>query len=1469
MAKARDNFKKKVKVALAHRAGHRCSNPECEKLTTGPSSVETEFVNIGEAAHITAASLNGPRYDHSISPAERASIRNGLWLCANCADLVDRDDSGHEVALLRKWKKDAEERARIDAFTNRRQLPTKVIFELDDADRAFIRDLALPAEDTADFVAIKMSTASLENIETYLNERDWPEHVITLNLTALEDSEKTSVTLEGIAQGTHTAEAINIISSPGTGKTTTLIKLAETILATGQTVAAYIPLGEWADRPDTWFDFLRRKHAFRTFKDEHFKQLAYKGRLVLLLDGWNELTSDARRRATHDLEALKREFPMIGIVVGTRRQALPINGAVIEIQGLSEDQQMELARKIKGQEGEAVVDQAWRNSGLRELISIPLYLTALLSTTRGSALPQTKEELLNRFVNEHENEADKAETLRTELFGFHKDILIALSVAANNLSSTSIPDDTARATISQVLKALESRGQLAPGLQPAKIIDVLVDAHLLIRTSSAGSVEFQHQQFQEWYASFEVESLMLAASQGVEAAGYALRDQILNWPAWEESILFTCERLSRKDAAGKDAVSASILETLGIDPMLAAEMIFRATPEVWSKIRDQVIGFAKRWHTSGEVDRAVRFMITTGQPEFSEEIWPLVSSERNEVYLQTLRLARRFRPSVLGADAEKRLSELPDTIRGTVIAEIGMRSGYDGMEMAARLAKGEKHDESIYEIIQTLAFRRAGRHVTDIVSSAAKSVWQLIALKGYPEEIENEEINASIVEMRRELTRTENNPITVVGYLNLGWEDEDKTAPRLKELLESSDFPIKDQNAHGVIWQAAKKYPQIVAEALLHRAASGMETMYNSHEFVATLETVDDGPIAEAAIRGVKDRHASSIVSAVIGPVTVGKLIDEFIRLDEEYRANGAKFNQAFSNEYTRVKDAITTSRLSSFIPALLQRADENQPHRIKLLAELLARHGKDTESKPLPLDEETRQQVVATIDRWIDILQSSADANRHQLSVIAEAIQRVPHGQFTPKLQQMLERDLSDWTRARKELIASGGRKQTSDASHSYTQQYRKSFSAIGNADVAERMKSLLADPQFGFDAACVLMDIWNRDHPSNKDKRFGGWHDYSDAKAKRAMLMDKEYEVPTSEFSEAIFAVALDLAKQENEKEAHNLAFRLGKIALAMPYGRKDDEIAALLNVPQPFAAKRELITVAAMMGEIISADMLLAAFGELIAAGGKEPWRLEENSGELMNWVELFAFSDRPMAVLEILNQLPQEYHYPYKLRRLLTALKDSPHPDAPKVLQAMAAQNPELTNEDDWISALVDQKSLEAGQLLVELVCDGTIKLDRATRGWGISKQLTGYAAHYPALRTMILERYEQLAGGPVKAMFERTLIETADESFVLMLIDTMAKIGRTDDGRLMHAVEKLAIGQRPVEGWPEAFERFSVPLNAFRKALFALVAANDAGADLAKACLTKIDELRDEYGQINEEPRHPDITAGLPWPKIDD
>lgn len=113
IAMARDNFPEKVIRKLRDRVAHRCSNPSCRVPTSAPHDTDA-VTNIGKAAHICAASLGGPRYDPSMTAELRKSFANGIWLCANHADEIDRDVIGHPVELLRQWKIEAEVRAKTE-----------------------------------------------------------------------------------------------------------------------------------------------------------------------------------------------------------------------------------------------------------------------------------------------------------------------------------------------------------------------------------------------------------------------------------------------------------------------------------------------------------------------------------------------------------------------------------------------------------------------------------------------------------------------------------------------------------------------------------------------------------------------------------------------------------------------------------------------------------------------------------------------------------------------------------------------------------------------------------------------------------------------------------------------------------------------------------------------------------------------------------------------------------------------------------------------------------------------------------------------------------------------------------------------------------------------------------------------------------------------------------------------------------
>jgi hypothetical protein len=89
---SRDNFAKPVIEALARRVGYKCSNPHCGAPTVGPATSHHGSINVGVAAHITAASGGGPRYDATLEHEGRRGITNGI--CAGSRPGVDPYNPG-------------------------------------------------------------------------------------------------------------------------------------------------------------------------------------------------------------------------------------------------------------------------------------------------------------------------------------------------------------------------------------------------------------------------------------------------------------------------------------------------------------------------------------------------------------------------------------------------------------------------------------------------------------------------------------------------------------------------------------------------------------------------------------------------------------------------------------------------------------------------------------------------------------------------------------------------------------------------------------------------------------------------------------------------------------------------------------------------------------------------------------------------------------------------------------------------------------------------------------------------------------------------------------------------------------------------------------------------------------------------------------------------------------------------------
>jgi hypothetical protein len=1464
----RDDFSQPTKNLLAKQAGHRCAHPSCGKPTSGADESGTGAINIGVAAHITAASAGGPRYDPALTSEQRKDASNGIWLCQDHAHAIDADDSDFSAEILRTWKRQAEARSFHALMAGMAVGGPGRGFLLDPGDGIDIRHRFNLAVDE-DLVALKagLLAAAREDAATFRRTRYWPEHAIELKLRLKGDADTVSFSVRDLAATTEAFNEIVILSPPGTGKTTTLLQLVEAIIDKRGAVASFIPLDDWSAQPRSLFESILDRQAFRPYSQDHLRLLAHTGELTLVLDGWNQLDGASRRRARNELEDLRRDYPKLGIVISSRNLsvAVPFATTVMVIEPLDNAQQRQVANALRGADGETLLEEAHAIPGLRELVSVPLFLNVILRLSPGSRLPTTKEGVLAAFVEQHNQIANRTEVLRNATLGHEREILVDLATESTRTANTSLPDNKARTSVHATQCRLTDEGQISAysAPQPMTVLDALIAEHLLVRSSGEPpGYSFQHQQFQEWYASFAVEHAMRNMAAGDATAADHLAIEFLDVRPWEESILFACERMASSTSVDMDAVSATIVRCLSIDPMLAAEIIYRA-PAVWRRVEHEVTKFLERWHQPGKVDRAIGFIVNSGRPEFAGLLWPLLADSEHRNHLDVPRSGRRFPPSLL-PDIGTRLATLEESTRAELLGELADHGGMEGALTAASLAQTDSSVHVKKEVVESLYFRGADQQAARVLQSGPPELWQELASRHPLTGIHNTAVATRMAVERRAAFERMQNPGHRLHFLLNGGVDGIDTEQEVFTLLADPALEVHASAADHALYQAYERYPAVVASALVRRIKQGLEIPFRAHLLVQEQHIVtDEEPISsminDAALDGNARRNAASIA----GPVSIGRLIDAQLVLDAR-AASDPTVRRPLAEQQRFLEGLVITAPYSSLVAAVLARADTTDPRRIALFANLLASHREQDSAirPPAILQDAQKSQLVDTLLRWVPTMVEAFNSTRAQLAELARAIGSVGDAKLAEPLDLLLSEDIRRWNISRAAFAASDYRDQTSDARHSWTNWYQRAFIAIGTEQTERLLIQYLPHPSFGVEAASALMQLWEQRHPVTTPSSFPRTF-LREMTVRRGRLLRDQQPAP---LALSILDVVASLVESSADSEQQH-AIRLATAAFRMPCGDISALVRRLIELPAPLNLRQDLYIALALSGERLQADAIQTCIRALFAESVAKPWVLGDNYSAFFRWVELLAFSERPAAMLDEVASLDQPHlKQPYQLRGLLASLGASAEPEVEGVLLQFAALIPGLAQEHEWIAALRTRGTESSGRALLRLLQEGIFDGSGRTDTEVLGAYLPQLAKNVPGFRTEMVGLLDRLGRELSASVIERALLMLSDMESILSLVHYYARTGQSGNGLYM-SIKEVAVDERPSAQFSGALVLFPVPADELRRRLFSLALTQTSEAGVARQCLALIDVIRGDYGYPESEARHPDIRSGQPWPLL--
>jgi hypothetical protein len=1341
----RDEFTEKTKLQIAKRAGWLCSDPSCRRPTVGANSDGDGEVNLGTAAHICAAAPEGPRYDPKQTRAQRRSPDNGIWMCRLHGTAVDAKDSMYTVELLHEWKASAQK----DSW--RRVLYNDVPLD---------SSIQVPKATEVELNA-RLRAAAAADLDVFRRSDKWPSTAIalTLEVEGLNDPVSTSA----LAVALTTLDDLILVAPPGMGKTTTLFQIAEAVLANGTASPIVVPLGDWSTDGLSLLESVVKRPAFRGISEDDLRAIAAKPGVILLLDGWNELDSAAHRRATAQVARLQAELPELSLLISTRKQALdvPVNGTHINLLPLDEAQQLDIAEALRGAAGARLLDQAWRTAGVRELVTIPLYLTALLALPEGARFPTTKEEVLRCFVAVHEEDTQGTEALADVTHGLHQRFLEDLAVTAMRAANTTIADSAARKSVSETEDELAAERQITEKPQPNAVLAALVSHHVLTRAGDTAGYSFPHQQFQEWYASHFVERLMLA-SAGVPASYDKLKADVLNQPIWEEAVLFACERMARGDRNQQAACAGAILAAFEVDPMLAAEMIFRSNDTVWARASSVIHGSIERWHTPGRVDRALRFMINSGRPEFFDEVWPLITHENDQVHLAALRAGRRFRPSLLGRDAAERIAALPPKTRGTVLHEIASYSGMDGLDLAAAIAQSDPDAEVKASVVQALEFRRADRHIAEVLRDADDQTFDLVVHTGFDGDVADKHVTEGL-----DAARARQQATGVSAYDRLRtivYAQGDLSAELSQIIAEMQIETTQDANIH-LIYEMRGRHLRAIADGLLQRVRAARPLFYGADDLLASAGiSLEDNALLAIALSetGRRDDHAEAAAS-VLGPQTVGHMIEALLDVKRRLRDANGRYDRAAGDRYHTLEHRIGHTRGASLVAAIHARSTQAGNEEMADFADLISRHPHGEADRGRPFDAAALIAIHALAENWGTRMLASDDATRWQLASIATLVSHAPSPALLPLLKILLDEELRRFRAFRKEAAAAGWRESpaANEARTLHTHQYQRAFLAINAPETTALMRDYLADEHFGPLAALVMATQWIAANEPGDEKRFRGRVDYSRVEQKRAARTADP--AATSPEAEVIFTAVAPLIADNATDDQKKLAVALGSVAARLPHGQRDAIVQKLLSVA-PRGARAVLLQNLILSGETIDIEVVKNGLAEVLEAAKDKPWILADGY-ELKDWLRLLPFVNRPGEAFFVVRSLPEAQRRPDFLEDMISTLATAPGDDAESVLFQLAEADPKLYSEHAWRDAVMRRGTLTAARRLVDLATNGVLVGERTDLSH-LARQIGGLIGEHHELREHV---YDLLNAGPMspgRALLARAIAEDPDAEGLL-------------------------------------------------------------------------------------------------------
>ncbi len=302
--------------------------------------------------------------------------------------------------------------------------------------------------------------------------------------------------------------------------------------------------------------------------EEKVDDLLLDGKLLLLLDGVNEMPSQKRRQ---DLQLFRDDNSDTRMIFTTRDLALGGSFGIdkkLEMCALTQPQMREFVHKHLPQHGDSLLRQL--RDRLREIAETPLLLWMMCEVFENTGeIPQSKGELFQKFDRQYDEfkgcipVSDDFRRFKSELLPQLAFVMLQGDLQQPTEGLVAISRDRAVGILKDWLR---DEGVLDAPTKAKEWLEDLLEHHLLQVAAKLGEIEFHHQLFQEYYAGRALLKLLVEKHQDA-INDERLQHFYLNYFKWTEPLAFMLSLL------GDEVQAVRVVRlALEVDVMLGARL---------------------------------------------------------------------------------------------------------------------------------------------------------------------------------------------------------------------------------------------------------------------------------------------------------------------------------------------------------------------------------------------------------------------------------------------------------------------------------------------------------------------------------------------------------------------------------------------------------------------------------------------------------------------------------------------------------------------------------------------------------------------------------------------------------------------------------------------------------------------------------------------------------------------------------